>query len=132
MAGTCGKQTNEDKHQRILNSVCSTYEKLERQGDKLDRQESRLSNLVDRINAQESFTETMQSSVIQGWRLNELSSDMERRNVNIIIHGLQEICGISDENILHHLLVNDLGIGEDKIKSLAIINTKELVRRATE
>ena len=71
-------------------------------------------------------TDAMKSSVIQGRRLNELSSDMERRNVNIIIHGLQEICGISDENILHNLLVNDLGIGEDKKKSLAVINTKRI------
>ena len=123
MAGACSKQTNEDKHQRILNSVCSTFEKLDRQEGKLERQESRLSNLVDRINAQESLTETMKSSVIQGWRLNELSSDMERRNVNIILHGLHEICGVSDEHILHQFLVNDIGVGEDRVNELPIITT---------
>ena len=120
MTGACSVQDHErDRQQQILNTVL-----------KLERQEHRLSDLVDRINAQESLTEAMKCSVIQGRRLNDLSSDMERRNVNVILHGLQEISGVSDENILYHFLMNDLAVAEDTIKNLKIISTKRIGKAA--
>ena len=135
-----------DRYDQILNTVVSTFEKLERQEsrisdhdrydqilntvvstfEKLERQESRISELMDRLDTQESLTDAAKSSVIQSSRLNDLSAEMERRNGNVILHGMHEISGISDEKRLRHFLVNVLGVEEEKVKRLPIITTKRV------
>ena len=110
---------DQDRYDQILDTVVSTFEKLE-------RQERRISVLMGRLATQESLTEAAKSSVIQRSRLNDLSAEMERRNGNIILHGIHEISGISDEKRLHHFLVNVLGVEKEKVKRLPIITMKRV------